>query len=471
MDSATQSGREGQSPEPELEIGIYGPDDPLDIEGENAQIAQSTLPSRTLRSKSRILETQEPIEAESSEDEASIKALAAKKKKQLDKLKQKKKLLELDKAIRQLQAEIASNEQCDPGQPGAPPAGADDPDHPEDEEGPHEHTPRSSAEPEPAAAASPSELANTGHGNQTSRSSRRTTANRAQSAHILSLTTTPKWQTELKDREMLKAPQRKIEKIQCRNYKELEQFITNAKTYHAYNHWYFNGPDYRKVLEAAQHFDTKLLMRWSTHMNTLDAAPTWENLVLWLVNLTDDPDKVSREADMQYMKMQQREYQSVYDFATDLQSVELRCREHYTDSQRKTHLYTKVVPEIRVELDKHAVRMEDLDYEGLITKLTQVENNMPDRVKQIKNGARNRNKDANDGKSLDERVSFRNDKHDKSFKRKRETDAASTKPLKTKPSNTWCNFHKSNTHSDAECKAQKAQRDRPSRPNLDAKNA
>ncbi|KKZ68483.1 hypothetical protein EMCG_05870 [[Emmonsia] crescens] len=91
-----------------------------------------------------------------------------------------------------------------------------------------------------------------------------------------------------------------------------------------------------------------------------------------------------RDSDAQYLKMEQREAQSVHQFVTQLQAVEGRLRHSYEDYHRKSHLYMKVLPEIRREFDKYAVKLEDLDYDAVLTRLATAENNLPERKKKIK---------------------------------------------------------------------------------------
>ena len=262
---------------------------------------------------------------------------------------------------------------------------------------------------------------------------------------------------------MINAPTRKdVKKFTAKGMGDWEQFVLECQTFYAFQRAYFDGPDTRKVLEAVCHLDGRLKLRWNQYSNTLTEPPTWSLFVVWLQRQVEDPAKANRTAEETYMKLMQGPNQSVQDFASQLQSIANRLREPYTPSQRKTHLYHKVVTEVKREFDKYAVSMEVLDWDDLVTKLATAEENLPDRQRRIKNRAGGTagnatsagSNDSNDASGQNSSQPRRNRGQKRKFSDK--GDRKEAKDWKASSSSTrFCTFHGSKTHNTEDCREAK----------------
>lgn len=261
---------------------------------------------------------------------------------------------------------------------------------------------------------------------------------------------TPRWQLNLNDPGMTSAPTRKNQKkFAGKTMKDLDDFVAESDAFHGHNFSYFAKGDHRKVLEAALHFEPKLLKRWQQHANTLDALPNWYFFGRWLQKQIMDPNKAYMEAERIYLTMIQRENQSVQDFATEIQSVERRVRVPQSDYHRIVNFYHKVLPEIRAEFDKYADKLEDLDYDTLVVRLATVEDNIPERRKKLKNQAQRPQQNGINSSSGKPNGGANPAGSGQQSRKRRAREG--------EPGDWRCNYHKSNGHTDSECKAQKTQ--------------
>ena len=76
--------------------------------------------------------------------------------------------------------------------------------------------------------------------------------------------------------------------------------------------------------------------------------------------------------------MKQLENQSVQDYASKKQSAHGQLVECYTLGQCKDHLYYGVLPDVRCEFNKWAVKFDTVSWEELVAKLADAEDNLPE---------------------------------------------------------------------------------------------
>jgi hypothetical protein len=80
---------------------------------------------------------------------------------------------------------------------------------------------------------------------------------------------------------------------------------------------------------------------------------TWEEYKALLLNLIEDPENRQLDAAQRYADARQRVGQSVQEFNQYLLALESQLDEDYTPEQRRTHLWTKLVPEIRSQIQQY----------------------------------------------------------------------------------------------------------------------
>ncbi|OJD25198.1 hypothetical protein ACJ73_03429 [Blastomyces percursus] len=164
-----------------------------------------------------------------------------------------------------------------------------------------------------------------------------------------------------------------------RSIHQKSQARTDTENFHEpYPHYFIDGQDTRKTAEAAEHLDTNMIIKWRQTKKSFEQSSTWDRFCHWLRLQITDPKSLLRE---------QNQNQSAWDFTSYLQSLEDQLAEPYSVNQRKEHLRTLILPEIRMELMKHAEDTSKMTYEAFVAKVASVENQMQGRSNAFRRGA------------------------------------------------------------------------------------
>ncbi|EEH41175.2 hypothetical protein PAAG_03461 [Paracoccidioides lutzii Pb01] len=176
----------------------------------------------------------------------------------------------------------------------------------------------------------------------------------------------------------------------------------------------------------------------NNNYTNLKTPITWNEFYNWIHANIINPDNGHLDYELKYQELKQSEGQTLHGFVSTLQSVEGYLREKYSDYHRKIHLFNKILPSLRAEFERYAVKLNDLSYDAFITKLGIVESNILKTT--ISSSATMQKKSASRGNNS--RGVAPTAPQNNSRKRKERSD-------------TWCDVHQSTTHSNADCKAQK----------------
>lgn len=104
-----------------------------------------------------------------------------------------------------------------------------------------------------------------------------------------------KWYKKLVNFDMIKILTRKInKKFKANDMREWEKFVNNFVTFYNYQFVYFNLYNHHKVLEIAQHFDNKLMIKWQNYNNALSQLLTWNEFIEWLKQQIINSQRVTR---------------------------------------------------------------------------------------------------------------------------------------------------------------------------------
>jgi hypothetical protein len=175
-----------------------------------------------------------------------------------------------------------------------------------------------------------------------------------------------------------------------KNMREFTTFTTRLENHFRRYAEYFTS-DKRKVAEGVSELSDPLLLKWAQHeKDEGEAAITWQGFYEFLLRLINDPINLRREASQNYTDARQKVEQSVRDFAAYMAQWEVQLQEPYTENQRKEHLRTRVLTEIRHEALKY--KEEPESYEAFVAHLQTVENSLPARMATIRDPRRDSNR-------------------------------------------------------------------------------
>lgn len=94
--------------------------------------------------------------------------------------------------------------------------------------------------------------------------------------------------------------------------------------------------------------------------------------------------RAARQIELKFHDARQREHQFVSDFVTHLKNLEAHLTVKYTEQQRKTHIYVKILSEVRIELKKFVDKYEEMNYHQFLSRLSIAESNVSDREQMFK---------------------------------------------------------------------------------------
>jgi len=160
---------------------------------------------------------------------------------------------------------------------------------------------------------------------------------------------------------------------------EYDVFIMRMENHFKRHAWYFADNDVEQVSAAVTELTNINLRLWGNHSKNLpEDRTTWEELKVFLMRLTRDPEELQRDALQRYNDAKQLQRQSVREFDLYLQQWESRLPYTYSEQQRKDHLRSKVLLAIRREAIKY--QEEPASYEDFIQHLSAIEHKLPCRV-------------------------------------------------------------------------------------------
>ena len=166
-------------------------------------------------------------------------------------------------------------------------------------------------------------------------------------------------------------------KYRGKNIREFTTFITLMENHFRRYADYFTS-DERKVAEGVAELSEHLVWKWGQYEKEIGVENIkWKDFYEFHLNLINDPKALLREASQRYTDARQLPTQSIRTFAAYLGQWERQLIEQYTENQRKEHLRTRILPEIRREALKYIE--EPQSYEGLVAHLQSVENTMSSR--------------------------------------------------------------------------------------------
>lgn len=166
-------------------------------------------------------------------------------------------------------------------------------------------------------------------------------------------------------------------KYRGKNIREFTTFMTLMENHFRRYADYFTS-DERKVAEGVAELSEPLVWKWGQYEKDIGVENIkWKDFYEFHINLINDPKALLREASQKYTDARQLPNQSIRTFAAYLAQWERQLVEQYTENQRKEHLRTRILPEIRREALKY--REDPQSYEGLIAHLQSVENTMSSR--------------------------------------------------------------------------------------------
>ena len=237
-----------------------------------------------------------------------------------------------------------------------------------------------------------------------------------------------------------------------KNMREFTTFTTRLENHFRRYAEYFTS-DKRKVAEGVSELSDPLLLKWAQHeKDEGEAAITWQGFYEFLLRLINDPINLRREASQNYTDARQKVEQSVRDFAAYMAQWEVQLQEPYTENQRKEHLRTRVLTEIRREALKY--KEEPESYEAFVAHLQTVENSLPTRMAAIRDPRRdsNRRSTRHDTQKSNDNYRSRSRPHSDTTGRPRDNN------LK------YCNYCKRYGHIEPDCRIKKRDTERDRAP-------
>ena len=180
-------------------------------------------------------------------------------------------------------------------------------------------------------------------------------------------------------------------KYRGKNMREFTTFMTRMENHFRRYSYYFTTEE-RKVAEGAAWLSDALLLKWAQHEKESTGEIPWQEFYEFHLHLINDPVNLLREAYQKHSDARQTTDQSVRDFATYLAQWEVQLPEPYTERQRKEHLRTRVLPEIRKEVLKYKEEPDSYMYEGFLAHLQTVEDSLPHRRTAIRAGHKSQNR-------------------------------------------------------------------------------
>jgi hypothetical protein len=176
-------------------------------------------------------------------------------------------------------------------------------------------------------------------------------------------------------------------KYQGKTMREFSTFVARME-YHFRRYDNYFVTDERKVAEAVGQLSDALLLKWAQHEKDLSGVqPTWREFHEFFLYLINDPVNLLRQASQKYTDARQMPHQSVRDFAAYLAQWEAQLSEPYTEGQRKEHLRTRVLEEVRREALKYP--KEPDTYDSFISHLNTIEDSILSRRAAIRRGSSN----------------------------------------------------------------------------------
>lgn len=169
--------------------------------------------------------------------------------------------------------------------------------------------------------------------------------------------------------------------------KELETFMNKLTNHFDMYYDYFAHNEKSKIATAAAFLNNDLINRWMRERKSNPDA-TWETFQAFCQRETADPRLQRRNAALNYHRANQREYQSVTEFANVLDSLEEQAGLKYDDHQRKVHLLVRLYEPIRRLAQQ--TQGEPEEYHSYISWLRSVEDNVPGRPHVLTSAKRNR---------------------------------------------------------------------------------
>ena len=111
---------------------------------------------------------------------------------------------------------------------------------------------------------------------------------------------------------------------------EYDVFIGRMESHFIQCAAYYNTAPELKVVSATDKISNNLFRLWLAHARNLSGEnTTWEEFKDFLMRLLRDPQNLQRDADQQYHAAQQKEYQTVQEFAAYLHQWEPRLSQPY----------------------------------------------------------------------------------------------------------------------------------------------
>jgi hypothetical protein len=173
-----------------------------------------------------------------------------------------------------------------------------------------------------------------------------------------------------------------IKTFHGRTTQEYDTFLNRLHTYFSLHPIWF-AYSRHKVLAASQYLSDDRNNEWQAHEQKLAQPATWEDFREFCLHFVNDPESIYRDAVKDYHRSVQKPYQTVREFATQLDGIHRRLRYPYGEQHRREHLWVKVQEQVRSEALRYNENPDT--YDGYIAHLCMVESQIPERKRAIKN--------------------------------------------------------------------------------------
>jgi hypothetical protein len=176
-------------------------------------------------------------------------------------------------------------------------------------------------------------------------------------------------------------------KYETKGLRAKKTFEAKLRYHFKQNAWYYEAEysDQRKILTAVNAFGEDMLDRWAQFED--DGADvdnmTWQEFDDFLLRQIKAPELLRDDANRTYQNLFQRTNQRVTEFSRVLRNWEQQLDVTYNDAQRKNHLKGRILDSLRRKAQETG-KAEPEGYEPYVTHLQAIEDNMPERRKELR---------------------------------------------------------------------------------------